>query len=458
MSFYVPLRSLPLSLLFNRRTQLKALTAAVLALSTCQSYAAAFSIFGEASGHNAGDFGAGVGAEAYDASTLFYNPAGLVLLDDSQLVIGGSLVNVNSKFSGTSSVVPGGLPNPALTLTGTVNNNAKYIPVPAVYFARKVNDRLAWGVGIYAPYGLKTDWGNTSILRYAATTTNLQIIDVSPAISSKVSDNLSLGFALDIQFADVDYDAVGGVPGLGVDSVGTNHGESIGIGAHAGLMWQVKPQTRVGLNYQSQVQHQFYGRSTLTGALVDGIDPNAFAENTNLFSDPANFPAMTTAGVYHEVNSQWALMASASYIEWQSIQSLVLNGTVSTGGQLIRVAADLNFKNTWRVVGGAKYMLNDKWSFRGGVGYDQTPTNDTDRDIRLPDGDRVGVALGGHYQYNEKLGFDFGWTHLFMQKANINKAQDTLTPAGNIQQTVVTTGTVSGNANIIGAQVKWKIT
>jgi len=458
MLFLCTTKESTLSLLFNRRTQLKALTAAVLALSTCQSYAAAFSIFGEASGHNAGDYGAGVGAEAYDASTLFYNPAGLVLLDNSQLVLGASLVNVNSEFSGSQTVQQFG---PAFTFTasGTVENKDKYIPVPNAYYARKVNDRLAWGIGVFAPFGLKTDWGEDSILRYAATSTKLMIIDVSPAVSAKITDKVSVGIAFDAQYATVDYNVIGGVPVGGdrtFDSISLNHGTSIGVGAHGGIMWQVKPHTRLGVNYQSKVQHQFYGTSSLDGILV-GNAPINFAENPNLFSEPANFPAMTTVGVYHEVNSQWAVMGSASYVEWSSIQNLVLHGTEAAGGR-IDVTADLNFKNTWRVVGGAKYKLTDKWTMRGGIGYDQTPTNDTDRDIRLPDGDRVGVALGGHYQYNDKVGVDFGWTHLFMHKASLNKVQNTARVGGGVAQTATTTGTVTGNANIIGAQVKWKIT
>ncbi len=85
------------------------------------------------------------------------------------------------------------------------------------------------------------------------------------------------------------------------------------------------------------------------------------------------------------------------------------------------------------MVGGAKYQVNDKWLVRGGIGWDQTPTNDVDRDARLPDADRVGVAVGAHYQYSDKLDLNGG-------------AVD-----------IITVGNAKGSANLFGAQLTWKV-
>ena len=38
-----------------------------------------------------------------------------------------------------------------------------------------------------------------------------------------------------------------------------------------------------------------------------------------------------------------------------------------------------NFRNTWRVSAGANYRYSDNWTLRGGVAFDQSPVNDTDR-------------------------------------------------------------------------------
>lgn len=441
--------------LFNvGQSRFKKLALSVLALSlSSTSYAAAYSIFGEASGKNAGDYGAGVAAEANDASTLYFNPAGMVLLDNSELSLNGSLIHVNSKFNGNVDI---DFNNVNVFSENVVDgeNHAKNHIVPALYYVKKVNDRLAWGIGVFSPFGLETNWGTDNALKYSGTKTRLQIIDVSPAVSAKLTDTLSFGAAFDLQFADVEYNSIvgtgGDVPPI-QDHISETKGSSVGFAAHAGMIWQVKPNTRIGINYQSQAQHQFYGSSTLEGPFA----ANGFDTSNSAYTDPVNFPAMTTAGFYHQASSRLGLMASASYVQWSSIKDITLHNLAILGGERSAFTAVQNLKNTWRVVGGAKYQVNDKWLVRGGIGWDQTPINDTDRDIRVPDGNRLGVAVGAHYQYSDKLGIDAGWTHLFVSGVSLNK----LITLGElpVEIDITDVGNVKGSADILGAQLTWKV-
>ena len=70
---------------------------------------------------------------------------------------------------------------------------------------------------------------------------------------------------------------------------------------------------------------------------------------------------------------------------------------------------------------GANYQLTDNLLLRGGVAYDQTPVQDEFRTARLPDEDRFWVALGGTYALTEMISIDVGFTHIFIQDAEIDE-------------------------------------
>lgn len=419
----------------------------LFSLATANGYAGAFSLYGEANGRNAGDFAAGAAAEAIDASTLFYNPAGLVRLEGQQVVVGGTLVHASSKLSNNASlqVVPPA-PEPSTTLSISNQKIASTAGIPALFYANKVNEKLAWGLGVFVPFGLSTDWGETANTRYSATKSSLQIIDVSPAISAKLNNKLSFGAALDVQYASVDLNSVANVAGPPISSTDVivqNSGTSIGIGAHAGLMLQATDTTRLGINYQSRVSHQFRGDSKSTLAL-DG----SLIASTKVFSNPASMPDQITFSALHQANDKLELMGTAAFIRWNIFQDITLNNVAPSG---VSITIHENFKNTWRVVGGAKYQLNQKIALRMGLGYDQTPVNNTDRNLRLPDADRIALAAGGHYQVNKKMAVDFGWTHLFVKNTTINNSQ----PVGT--NTVIVNAGVKNAVDLFGAQFTWQV-
>lgn len=92
--------------------------------------------------------GAGVADPCLDGSGIFFNPAALSV-EATQITIGGAVINPGGHFTDTS----GG------TLNGRVSTlNNKYYPVPNIYMSKPFAGRYAFGVGVFAPYGLTTDW------------------------------------------------------------------------------------------------------------------------------------------------------------------------------------------------------------------------------------------------------------------------------------------------------------
>lgn len=442
--------------------------ATVMAIMCNQSArAGAFSLYTESSAVAIGNYAAGVSAEAADASTAWYNPAGLVLLKKQELVFSGVGVFPSSKLTGTSTFATNGLPSYEQSFSGI--EAAKNALVPAIHYALPLGDRAAFGLSIVSPFGLSTQYAVDSPVRYAATLSQLRIIDVSADIAGKFTDNFSFGVGLDFQSAQVKFNALEGVPTLLqylgdnptlFDSTSNNEGNSFALGFHTGVMGVFNDNhTRVGLNYQSKMSHRFTGTSTLTGRLADPtlsfLEPAVFSTDL-LISNAINLPDVLTLSAYQDVNSKLALLGSVVRTGWSSFNAIQLNNVAAftaAGQTLVSTTAIEDYQDVWRVAVGANYHMNDKWMMRLGGGYDQTPTIESARDIRLPDASRWAISIGSHYQFRPNLGVDVGYTYLLANnKAIVNKTQALGTTSSyNVN------ALAKVSAQLVGAQLVWAI-
>lgn len=444
-------------------------TAIGAVIASSSLHAGSFSLYTEGSTVAVGNYAAGIAAEAADASTAWYNPAGLTFLNSQQLVVSGVGVLPSSKISGTSTFNTLGF-SPYIQSFSNVQSGKNAL-VPALHYAHPLGSRAAFGISVISPFGLSTEYANSSPVRYSATTSKLMTINVSPALAGKLTDHISIGGALDLQSATVQYSRVIGAPTLLqagstplspylLDSVSKNKGHSFGVGFHAGILSAFNDnRTRVGLNYQSSITQSFNGSSQLTGRLADPIfrNPNAVFLSNHLSSNPIELPSVTTLSGYHDINQQWALLGSVVYTGWRSLKNIQLNQVAAFSPEIEQVLVNANstqnYHNSWRFAVGANYHVNDKWLMRVGGGYDQTPTSNAFRDVRLPDPNRWALSIGTHYQVVPSVGIDAGYTYLFA--AN--------TPVINITEALGTTSNYHVNARgnvhaqLIGLQAVWTI-
>ncbi len=458
----------------NRKRIKTAIAVFVLAsIEAQQSYAGAFSLYTESSAAAIGNFAAGIAAEGADASIGWYNPAGLVLIKEQQAVFSGAGVFPSTQITGTSTFTTAGFPPYVQSFDGL--QGAENALVPALHYVKPLGSRAAFGISAVAPFGLATDWGSTSPVRYSATRSQLTTINLSPELGGLITNNFSIGAGIDIQTAQVTFDNILGSPAalqflesIGglvtpttLDSYLSNTGHSVGFGFHAGVLQTFNNNhSRVGLNYQSGVSHRFQGNSVLTGRLADPelIDPHASFISDVLSSNVIHLPDVTTLSAYHDVNSRLALLGSIVYTGWDSFKTIQLNNVAAyspeTGMQtLLDVVTTQNYRDAWRFAVGANYWINERWMLRTGGGYDQTPTINAERDVRLPDGNRWALSLGSHYQVRPNLGIDIGYSYLFgVGNPSMNKTQILGESSANIIN-----ATANNHAQLFGAQLVWDI-
>lgn len=400
-----------------------------------------------------GDANSGGAAIAEEASAEYYNPAGLVRIDHKQLVFSNVFPMTHTEFEGTATAKgrgkppPGPIPPSNFTGTGTATNNASG-NVPAFYFSMPLIKNTVFGFGINSPYGLGTDYTESSILRYVSAKSELETRNLSPGIGYALNDKFSVGAAFDAMELSV----------LGItmvrtqnltkkDSKLTNDGSSWAYGWHGGVLYQHSPQTRVGLTYHSKVTQHVEGDSKFVVG-PGGPLKQSVTESSD-FKTTIHLPAMTMLSAYHAINPQWAITGTIDYTQWDVFESLVGENVAGLNTTTTTATVPQNFHNTWRYAVGAHYRATSKLLLRTGVAYDQTPTNDIDRSVNIPGADRISVGVGAKYQIRPKLASSLNYAHSFFKNSQIN---NTNTATGT---TVV--GDSDSRVDAIGLQLTWDI-
>jgi long-chain fatty acid transport protein len=405
-----------------RKAALSLAVAGAFAGGVSQAHAAAFALI-EQNASGLGNSYAGAAAAADDASIIFYNPAGMSLLPGGMQVSAGlALINLSLKFSDSGSAQGGGNGGDAGDLSA----------VPNLYFAMDAAKDLKFGVGISAPFGLKTEYDPTWVGRFQAIKSDIKTINVNPSVSYKVDDKISFGFGLNYQQIDAELtrEVTPAAPGVTVRV----EGKDTSYGFNLGAMFRMTPDTTLGVSYRSSIKYKVEGTVAFSAA-IGQPDGNVSLD--------VKMPDSTSIALKHRMNPSWTLLADATRTGWAKIKDLTV--VRDTGAQL--ESTPENFKNTWRVGVGAVYRYDDAWSIKTGLAYDQTPVNDTDRTARLPDQNRMWLSFGGQYKLSKDGTLDFGYAHLFVKDASINQ-----NPGTAIQLT----GTYKGTIDILGAQFAYR--
>jgi long-chain fatty acid transport protein len=417
-----------------RKAALSLAVAGAFAGGVSQAHAAAFALI-EQSASGLGNSYAGAAAAADDASIIFYNPAGMSLLPGGMQVSAGlALINLSLKFSDSGSTAS---TSPALRPLGNNGGDAGDLSaVPNVYFAMDLAPDWKVGVGVSVPFGLKTDYDPAWVGRFQAIKSDIKTYNINPSVSYKLDDKMSFGFGLNYQSIDAELtNAVnlGAAEELAVIKAKDNSGWGFNLGA----MFQLAPDTRLGVSYRSSIKYHLTGTATFSAGVP-------FASG-NVSTD-IKLPDSASIAVQHRVNPSWTLLADVTRTGWSKIKELRVD--LDTGGTLSNTPE--NFKNTLRVGVGAVHRYDDAWSMKMGLAYDQTPVNDTDRTARLPDQNRLWLSFGGQYKLSKDGTLDFGYAHLLIKDASINQN------AGNAGANGQLVGTYKGTIDIFGAQFAYR--
>ncbi len=455
--------------LLNSKTSCSIFAAAVLIACTSNSLAAGFALL-EQSASQQGNAFAGGAAVANDASTVFYNPAGMTRLP-TQVVGGLHLILPSAKFSGKATDLLG---NP-VTSGGNGSDAGQKGVVPNLYFSMPVTNDLFIGLGINVPFGLSTKYKSDWKGRYQAIKSDLLTININPAVAYKVNNRLSVGFGLSLQYMDVKLTqkidqgslciptlmapppagagldpaaaaaacAAQGLTPQNSDARAKVTGDDWSGGWNTGLLLQPTNSTRIGLQYRSEVKQQARGKARFRNAAPLFTNNKVFVQ-TNAHAK-VDMPQNASLSIYQDLSNRWSVMGDATWTGWSSFDQLRIEYDSFQPNTVI----DESWDDTMRYAVGVDFRFNSAWTFRAGGAYEETPIpNARHRTARIPDENRKWASLGFGYQATPAIRLDVGYSHLFVDNPDLNSGTDT---TGNIK------GDYDANVDIVSAQIVWNI-
>lgn len=378
---------------------------------------------------------AGAAAVAEDASTIFFNPAGMTYLPQGHSIsVGGTVIDRSVKFSNTGTT-PAPVANQPLGDNGGDGGGASL--VPALYYSYAISPELRFGLGLSVTYGSETKYGDNFIGRFSGRYTSIHQINLNPSLAYQVNDLLSVGVGINYAQSEIEFRQNAPVVGA---PLGILKGDDTAWGWNVGAMLQLSPETRLGLAYRSKLRFHLEGSQTIAAI---GIDRPITAQ----LETPDNF----SLALSQKVGSRLELLADATWTGWSSVNAL--EPVVTTTGARATAPLRYNFRNTWRYGLGAKYQWNDTLNLRAGIAYDQTPVpEDAYRTMTVPDADRTWLAFGARWQMNKATSLDFGYAHIFFQDVSTSRAVMTTAETTTLQ-------TVRGNfktsANLYSMQLNY---
>lgn len=444
--------------------------ATVSAAGFSQAHAAGFAL-SEQNASGLGNAYAGVAASAEDASTIYFNPAGLTALPAGrQVVFALHAINPSTQFRDGSSLAAAGIKAPGLAnpyaSSGSGGDAGSMAYVPNGYFAMRLDPRWSIGVGINSPFGLKTQYDDNWSGRFQGIKSELKSINVNPTVAYKASDRISLGFGVNYQQVDatltkaVNYTAVVGASSLAsAVAIGNVEGRNelkvsdSAWGYNFGATLQVSDATRLGIAYRSSIKYRLTGTQTATHPVTGSagantiINGNPGTQDQNIAIGVKLPDTFSFSGV-HKLNEKWDLLGDVSWTGWAKIPELRVQFSVAGAADDV---TQMKFRNTMRTSIGANYRYSDSIKLRFGAAYDESPVPDEYRTVRLPDSNRTWLTFGAQYRPNREGTLDAGFAYIMMKDGPINNNGDVAATALGFPRGQVN-GSYSSSIRILSVQ------
>ena len=377
------------------------LTTALTAVLLCGNAQAAGFHLREQSSAAQGNAYAGATAGAEENSYAYYNVAGLTRQKGTQFSAGASYIAPKATAKNVKDADG--------NRDADVQNVVHAAISPNFAISHQVNDKLFLGFSGNSPFGMITKYDRDWVGSDHGVTSDVKTALFTPMAAYKATDKLSVGAGLQIQYvwAHLTNSTMNGA----VKHVSAN-GNALDLGYQLGAMYEFTDSTRMGVGYRSEIKHKIKGD-------MDASYPHPMLNQD--ISVKLTTPAMLSFGVYHDVNTRWAVMAEYQRVFWSSLQNLTFVGDqVNNGGYITRVQEKWRDTNFYAI--GTSYMLDEQWKLRLGLAYDQSAVGVKHRTPRIPDTDRVWYSAGLSYQYNEHLSFNAAYTYMYAHKSHLDTA------------------------------------
>ncbi|MEQ9640607.1 MAG: outer membrane protein transport protein [Alphaproteobacteria bacterium] len=375
---------------------------------------------------------AGQAAVAEDASTAYYNPAGMTQLDRPQLVIGTLVGEPTFEFENDGGS----------TVPGSNGGDASWPVAGATFFyMHPIGDDWRVGFSATAPFGLTLDYLDDWTGRYYVQDSRLITVNLNPSVAWRATDWLSVGAGVSAQYAKLDASfALNNVlDGLDDGNAVADLG-GFGFGFNAGVLVTPRDGTRIGLAYRSQIAHSLDGELALRDV---GPTLTALGIAGNNLDFDFTLPQSVTVSLVQALGGGFSLLADAAWMDWSALDRTI--STFDTGAVDI---TERNWHDTWRVALGLRYQWSEALMLQTGIGFDSSPVKAQFRVPDLPADDQIRYAVGAVYTLSERFTVGLAYEYVDLSPGRMATTKNALT------------GTLSGDydkdLHFLSASLAWR--
>lgn len=321
-------------------------------------------------------------ATADSAAAVHYNPAGMTQVEKPEAQ------------AGVYSIVLGNETN-----AGGQTTEAKdeLQAAPQIYYVQPFNDRLSFGFGLDSPFGLGTDWGRDTPFSPVVTEARLMYASATSAVAYKVTDQISVGASVSMNYADLSLEQGLGAPGSYLKFTG----DDIGFSGSLSARWQPHEQHAFGLIYSSESSFDMSGKT----------ESNVLASDASAQLDFMS-PARLAGGYSYRPAPGWNIEANVEWLNWDQLDTLNLQTSSVPGTSSVAVPFEWESSFIYEI--GASYTTPEGYVFA--AGYDLNENSQPDKNFTpgVSDADRHWFNLGFGRKcdaFSWMLAYQFGYSN-----------------------------------------------
>lgn len=371
---------------------LRVVLAAAGLVTAATAYGAGFSIFEQ--GAKASAMAGAYVATADDPSAIFYNPAGLAQQRDLTVLAGATFINFTNEFTGD--------PNSEYT-AGTEGKYDRHTFVPPnMYASLPIGNNLTVGVGVFAAWGLRTDWQDPWVGRFISRDADLKTTSVQPTVAWQTTNGrLAVGGGVEYRRARVILNQnipalspfTGRIVDVGNARLASEYGDDIGW--NVGVLFKATDRFRIGASYRSDMDIELEGDADFTqiptgNQQLDAAIARSFPQDDTITTN-FPFPAVAAVGVAFSPTERVDVEFDITHMTWSRFEALAVDFTNQPARSFVR---EQNWEDSSAYRLGTNIAATADWDVRLGVLYDQNPQPTESVSPLLPDSDRLGYTLG----------------------------------------------------------------
>ena len=448
--------------LLQKSIQLSALAIGIAgALAIGPANASGFQLR-ENSVKNLGRSSTGTAVAKDDASVVANNPAAMVNLDKTTVQVDATNINLDANFTGGGTTALG---TPLNGGNGGDPGHSQVVPALAVVVPV---GNLRFGASVSAPFGLKTQYDADWVGRYNAINSDVKTVDFTFSAAWAINDRFSLGAGVIYQRTDVtlsnaiDFGTAlcagsGNVlncfnPAFPFHPQGNDgsvevKGNDSSYGWLLGAQWRPVDNFTIGYSHHSKINHTLTGNADFTAPASVAATFGALgvtAYNDGEIFAPLTTPSIDTLSASWDINPQFRLMADVQRTGWNSLEQVAV---YRANGAALGPAEAFDWKNTTYFGVGGEWDMSPAFTFRAGIGHDESPTNDRTRTPRLPDNTRMLYSIGMTWRATDAFSVDAAFQHITIDSPTVN----VVSSSGSRL-----TGQFDGHANLFGLSAQYR--